>query len=519
MATKNRTDAGTREVPTKHKPTTPEELRAATRMKDYVPTAAGLEAGARGAEVERLQRYLREFGYLESPGLDRFGVRAARVESAPEEGVFDEGTAAALRRFQAFIGVPPSGVLDEATLERMAQPRCGFPDTADFTLQGSKWTKTNITYAFQNFTPDLTQAQTRTAIQQAFALWAAVTPLSFTEVSTAVAHDILIRFAAGNHGDGNSFDGGGGVLAHAYYPPPGGGALAGDTHFDEAEAWSINLPASGIDLVTVAAHEFGHALGLAHSSVNGALMYPYYGGPHRKLEADDIAGIQALYGSRSRWSGWESLGGVLTSAPAVSSWSANRLDVFARGTDNALWHKWWAPGWSGWESLGGVLTSAPAAESHTSNRIDVVARGTNNALYLKRWAPGWTSWSSLGGVITADPAICSWGTNRLDVFVRGTDTALWHKWWNGAAWSGWESLGGVLTSAPAASSWGSNRLDVYVRGTDNALWHKWWAPGWSGWESLGGVISSAPAAVSWGANRIDVFARGMDNALWHKWWA
>ncbi|MGW1071572.1 hypothetical protein [Streptomyces sp. NPDC002537] len=42
------------------------------------------------------------------------------------------------------------------------------------------------------------------------------------------------------------------------------------------------------------------------------------------------------------WSGWESLGGGLTSAPAVSSWSSGRLDTFVRGSDNALWHKWWS---------------------------------------------------------------------------------------------------------------------------------------------------------------------------------
>jgi hypothetical protein len=177
------------------------------------------------------------------------------------------------------------------------------------------------------------------------------------------------------------------------------------------------------------------------------------------------------------WLGWEDLGGVLTSAPAVSSWAANRLDCFVRGTDNALWHKWWnGSSWSGWESLGGVLTSEPAA--------------------------------------------VSWGPNRIDVFARGTNNAMWHKWWNGSTWSGWEDLGGVLTSGPAVSSWAANRLDCFVRGTDNALWHKWWnGSGWSGWESLGGVLTSAPAAVSWGPDRIDVFVRGTNSAMWHKWWA
>jgi hypothetical protein len=42
------------------------------------------------------------------------------------------------------------------------------------------------------------------------------------------------------------------------------------------------------------------------------------------------------------WLGWEDLGGILTSAPAVASWAANRLDCFVRGTDNHMWHKWWA---------------------------------------------------------------------------------------------------------------------------------------------------------------------------------
>jgi len=86
------------------------------------------------------------------------------------------------------------------------------------------------------------------------------------------------------------------------------------------------------------------------------------------------------------WLGWESLGGVLTSAPSVSSWSSGRLDTFVRGTDNALWHKWFQNGWSGWESLGGVLTSAPGAVSWGSNRIDVLARGTDNAMWHKWWA-------------------------------------------------------------------------------------------------------------------------------------
>jgi hypothetical protein len=214
---------------------------------------------------------------------------------------------------------------------------------------------------------------------------------------------------------------------------------------------------------------------------------------------------------------WESLEGVLTSGPGVCSWDSDRLDLFVRGTDSALWHRWYDGGWSGWESLGGVLTSSPAAVSWAAGRIDVVARGTDAALWHKWYDGGWSDWESLGGVLTSQPAVCSWASGRLDVFARGTDSALWHRWYDGG-WSDWESLGGVLTSGPGAVAWGPDRIDVFAAGVDSACWHLWYDHGWAAWESLGGVLTSAPSAASWASGRLDVFAAGTDSALWHLWY-
>lgn len=220
------------------------------------------------------------------------------------------------------------------------------------------------------------------------------------------------------------------------------------------------------------------------------------------------------------WQGWESLGGILTSKPSAVSWGPNRIDVVVRGTDSAVWHRWWnSTAWCGWESLGGTIQGAPAICSWASGRLDMFAVGVNHHLYHKWYQGGWSNWEDLGGVLSSEPAAVSWGPNRIDVFAKGMDQHMWHLWWNGSSWSGWEDLGGTLTSAPAVAAWSANRLDCFVRGLDSHMWHKWWNGNqWSGWEDLGGEIIDAPAAVSWGPNRIDCFCCGLNSHMWHKWW-
>ena len=218
------------------------------------------------------------------------------------------------------------------------------------------------------------------------------------------------------------------------------------------------------------------------------------------------------------WSGWENLGGQITSRPNAVSWGANRIDVVARGTDSAVWHRWWdGSHWNGWESLGGTIQGAPSICSWANGRLDIFAIGMNHHLYHKWFQGGWSGWEDLGGVLSSEPASVSWGNNRIDIVARGMDSAMWHLWWDGH-WHGWESLGGTITSAPAICSWASGRLDCFARGTDNKLWHKWFSNGWSGWENLGADMFGSPVAQSWGANRIDVFFPNINYAMAHKWW-
>jgi hypothetical protein len=240
---------------------------------------------------------------------------------------------------------------------------------------------------------------------------------------------------------------------------------------------------------------------------------------------------QSLYqGNRSSWSAWENLSGALSSAPTAVSWgNQNRIDVFVKGTDNGLWHRWWdGSTWSGWEGLGGKLTSDPVVTSWSAGRLDVFARGTDNQLWHRFFAGSWAGWESLGGILNSAPGGASWGPNRIDVFIQGSDHAVWHKWWDGVRWIGWESLHGAISQAPAASSGypGPGRLEVYALGARNDLFHLSFFSdsGWSGWSAEGTYWNGGSWAYGPGVENplnggnpsgiVDVFEIGSDHTVW-----
>ena len=178
-----------------------------------------------------------------------------------------------------------------------------------------KWGFNDITYSFTNALDGGLQGvggplnvnHIRAAVAEAFAMWAAVTPLQFREnidpnpsLVTDETYDgeglPIIRIGQHNI-DGQAT----GTLAHAW--EPGEGGRNGDMHFDINETWIFGATSgTTIDILEVAAHEIGHTIGLDHETVNPSLMTPtharLYSGPGTgSLLADDIAGIQHLYGA------------------------------------------------------------------------------------------------------------------------------------------------------------------------------------------------------------------------------
>ncbi|XP_038606275.1 matrix metalloproteinase-9 [Tachyglossus aculeatus] len=166
--------------------------------------------------------------------LVRFGYR---LPGEMQDGGPGQAMGPALRRLQKQLALPETGELDPATVAAIKAPRCGVPDLGNFlTFDGQlKWDHQNITYRVQNYSPDLTPEVIEDAFARAFAVWSAVTPLTFTRLSHGPA-DIVIQFGTKEHGDGYPFDGPDGLLAHAFPPGPG---IQGDAHFDDDEHWTL----------------------------------------------------------------------------------------------------------------------------------------------------------------------------------------------------------------------------------------------------------------------------------------
>jgi hypothetical protein len=232
------------------------------------------------------------------------------------------------------------------------------------------------------------------------------------------------------------------------------------------------------------------------------------------------------------WGSWLQLG----DQPLIGRLAAvlNRdgcLEVFARGTDRALWHTaQLSPGagsaWSGWRSLGGGFSGDPTVTLNQDGRLEIFARGLNDELWSIRQLPTNRSWEyltpNLGGRLASRAAIAHQADGSLTIFARWKDNTVRYLLRDPRGmWSGWQHAGGLTRSEPVLAKNADGRLEVFVHGLDDALWHLWQNPGgsWSSWASLGGNMArnSAPTVALNPFGNLVTFVHWNDNTVRHIW--
>lgn len=292
---------------------------------------------------------------------------------------------------------------------------------------------------------------------------------------------------------------------------------AGEACYDTAERYMSTIFANGTE-GPVCAGIYNGGVGACNNAANEGLVLQNLNGAYGRAYIYAKNTTTKVYGTVYTHTPpyWhtQSLGGTLTSDPDMSGWGSGNLNVFARGTDNAIWRRNWnGSSWSEWSSIGCCLVSGPASVNRDGNKIDVVGRVSGNS--IGRWytTNNGTSWSyeNIGGNFISDPAVAS-REGQLDVFARDSNNYVWQRHWNGTSWGEWKVAFCCVISGLGADYWAS-RLQVVGLNEGNVVGYYYSDNGGTGW-SYENLATSLPFDPDISENR--VYASGWASDLWER---
>ncbi len=151
------------------------------------------------------------------------------------------------------------------------------------------------------------------------------------------------------------------------------------------------------DILSYTAGEFGHTSLVKSSYVNntgnGSIYVAEQNNSYNGISQLPVQNWRVVgnAGTVTKW-----LVGNQHYQPAAERNQDGRLEVFVRGQDGALWHKWQdSPNccWSNWASEGGTIRGNPAVVRQQNGALEVFARGQDGYMYKKYQTCSWCGWS------------------------------------------------------------------------------------------------------------------------------
>ena len=190
------------------------------------------------------------------------------------------------------------------------------PSSGAYAFEGPKWGSPTITWSFASSTyaedaampfSSTIGAAYQSTVQQAVQHWAAVSGLNLVQQADSAdpikAANIRIGFADLNTPTSYTM----GYTSYHYASVSNGSTIFSSDTIIRLEdpskdplytgsGGSLTYQGFSTTLYQTVLHEFGHALGLDHSTDSNTVMYATLGPANTDLNASDVAGIQALYG-------------------------------------------------------------------------------------------------------------------------------------------------------------------------------------------------------------------------------
>lgn len=166
---------------------------------------------------------------------------------------------------------------------------------------------------------------------------------------------------------------------------------------------------------------------------------------HRSWILAAGAALALTHTAAAGWSPWAQAGASLIKGePSVVITANKYIYIMARGDDDALWwtvSKNGGTDWRGWESAGGILTSAPACLEPIPNIVECYVRNSVNGVsQIDRIGGAWGQYADVGGTLTTNVSAFAAGEDNRRVFGIGTDGLLAIRAWDQAV-GGWQAWG------------------------------------------------------------------------------